>query len=243
MDSIDELLAHSQEQLREIEGIYQRSLAEKDPGQNLRARIKGFLENERSSLDYLAVRITAAYGSKNASNVYYPLAPAPTEFDRLIDKNMPGVRLSKPEIGEALKQYQPYTRSWLGKLNRLTRENKHNDLSAQTRTSRARREVRGSGGVVSWDPRSVRFGGSRIEFGPGGGISFGPGGGIEFGQSGVYIMGEQVDPVTQRTPSTIDVIYVDWLFSDLNVSVLGTLREFATEVPKAINEIRQIARV
>jgi len=56
-------------------------------------------------------------------------------------------------------------------------------------------------------------------------------------------MGEQVDPVTQRTPSTIDVIYVDWLFSDLNVSVLGTLREFATEVPKAINEIRQIARV
>jgi len=56
-------------------------------------------------------------------------------------------------------------------------------------------------------------------------------------------MGDPVDPVTQRTANTIDVTYVDWLFSELNVSVLATLREFASEVPKAVSAIRHIARV
>lgn len=211
-DSIDLLLDRANAQMQEIEGIYQSTLNAQQPA-TLPVMIKNVVENYRSALDYLAVRITGAHG-KPGGMVYYPLAPESAAFDGVMDSKMPGVRAARPDIAAVIAKYQPYNTTWVRPLNQLARENKHNSLSPQERRETVRKEVGGPRDGVSWDPSSVKFG------------------------EGVYINGERVDPRSQQTRSTVTIRYVDWLFSDLGRSVLGTLKEFGMRVPEAVGEIR-----
>jgi hypothetical protein len=197
--------------------LYSDTLRAKEVSGKLRTKIKNVLENQRSALEYLAARMTDAYG-KRKGNIYYPLAQSEPEFDAAIDSTMPKVRDTRQDIADEIKKHQPYNTPELKELSALTRENKHNRLTPQTKTESVRREVRGpTGGGVSWDPGSVEFG------------------------SGVVIMGEPVDPVTQRTASTREITYVDWRFEELNLSVLETLRGIQSVVREAITAIRQVA--
>lgn len=218
MDEITALLDEADEQLTYIAATYQDSLNQhKLPGL-LKVKIKNCIENQRSALDYLGRMVTERYG--NGEFRYYPLAQHPDEFAATMDKNLPGVTAARPDIGEAFERWQPYGQPWLRTLNQLARGNKHNTFTPQTRRAEPRREVRRGGGVaVSWDPGGVKFG------------------------SGVSIMDEPVDPATQRTPSTVDVIYVAWFFDDPNVSVIPTLRDFQSKVRALVADIGHVANL
>lgn len=211
-DDISTLIEEAEDIIDQIEGIYEQSLTTHAP-ERVKAKVKTVVEHYRSALDYLAVAITTAYGKQTKGVVYYPFARDDAMFEREIDQKMPGVRISRQDIADEIRSVQPYNRDWLRTLNKLARHNKHNTLTPQARTEDVRRE---SGGV-SWTPEGVTFG------------------------DGVFINGERVDPITQRTPSTREVTYVDWLFEDLQLSVLGTLRTIRSELPQAVAAIRHVA--
>jgi hypothetical protein len=216
VEEITALLDEADEQLTYIEAAYQDSLDQhKLPGL-LKVKIKNCIENQRSALDYLGRLVTERHG-KGAFR-FYPLAQDPNEFASLMDRNLPGVASARPDIRDVFARWQPYSEPWLRTLNQLARTNKHNTFSAQTRNEEHRREVRKAGGVVSW----------------GQGVRFGP---------GVSIMGETVDPATQRTPSTVDVIYVAWFFDDPNVSVMPTLREFQSKLRDLVDDVGHVANL
>jgi len=70
---------------------------------------------------------------------------------------------------------------------------------------------------------------------------------VRFG-SGVSIGGVPVDPRTQRPishPSQVvtEIVYVDWRFTDPNVSVLPTLEKIAVLVRQAVEDVRREAQL
>ena len=220
MDDIDAMLDVAAAQLAELQANYKKSLTSKDITSAMRVQIKNIVENQRSALEHYAYAATEAYGKAGARS-YYPIAIADGDFLALFNQQMPGVAANRPDIRDSVRLYQPYQNgyAWLAHLNTLSNENKHRRLSPQTKVEEQRREVHGTGGSVSWTPGNVTFGG------------------------GVFINGEPVDPVTQRTASTIDVTYVDWLFTDVGVSVLGLLSEIQDKLPGALTDLCKTANL
>ena len=175
-DSIDALLAEGLLQVQAVDRIYDESLEKKEPAP-VGVKIKNIVENYRSSLDYLAVRITNAYGKPAKGFVYYPLAQTEKSFSLEMSDKMPGVAEGRQDIADAVKKFQPYNCPWLKTLNKLARQNKHNELTPQTRTDRRLRQAV----VTSWDPDRVVFDETGIQFAPGGELVLGR---IDFKEGG-----------------------------------------------------------
>jgi hypothetical protein len=211
VDDVDALLDLADEQLAAIRETYDESLHEKQIPKLLPARIKNVLENQRSSLDYLATEIRSRYSGKSGIP-YYPMAQQPSEFDPQFEAQLPGIALSHRSIRDTVERYQPYNQPWLLSLSKLTRENKHRRLTPQQRQERHMIRHESAAGVVEWDPS---------------GVVFGP---------GVFIGGEPVNPATQRPLGAVDVIYVDWLFTETGESVIGLLTEIQLGVRAAVQE-------
>jgi hypothetical protein len=223
LDDCRAVLDLAQDQLDQIGKIYEESLREKKVTPRLQAIIKNILENQRSALDYVAHAVTEKHG-KPGMKTYWPYSTDRSKFVSFIDSNMPGVRSARPDIADEIAKYQPTEPGYdcLGYLAELNNENKHRKLTPQTRTEHHRREVHGpDGGKVSWDPNMVTFGG-------------GPGGRVE-------MFGQAVNPATQRTVDTIDVIYVGWLFSDLDLPVRETLQQIQAAVDPITKHVCHVA--
>lgn len=217
MKNVNALLDAIDEEFAEIEQMYNASLRAKEVPDRLQTRIKSLIEHGRSVLDYLANGITETYGTPS-DRTYYPYPQTEAEFPKRIDRDMAGVRAARPDVADAIKKYQAYSTPWIKHLNYLARENKHRILSPQERRVNVRREVRGPGGsTVSWDPAYVTFG------------------------AGAWIMGQPVDVASQRTPATMEVTYVDWLFADLGLSALEVLREIKDQIRPMADDIRHVA--
>jgi hypothetical protein len=213
------LVDEAERQLTKLRAEYEACLQLHEIRPRMRVLIKNILENERSALDHLARLLVDEYG-KDSDVVYYPLAWEEATFGAVMDSKMPGVASALREVAEVIAKFQPYRIDckWLANLCNLVNENKHERLSAQTRQQQHRREVHGTGGtVVSWDPGAVTFGG-------------GPG-------TEILINGEVVNPATQRTANTIDVVYVAWQFDELQQPVLAVLTEIQENLPVAVSEI------
>src|SRR3954447_9221556 len=140
-DDVEALLALADEQMAGIEELYGESLAEKQVSSRLQALIKNVIENYRSALDYVANAAAEKYAKPG--RVYWPYAPAPSDFPRHFDKNFPGLRNARPEIAAAWERCQPYQTGydWLGALFELAKDNKHRALSPQKRVEQRRREA------------------------------------------------------------------------------------------------------
>jgi hypothetical protein len=220
LKDVESVLDLAAEQMDEIESIYQETLAEQEVSGRLQALIKGVIEHNRSVLDYVANAVAEKHGPASAK-VYWPYATTPEKFDNYFDKNLPGVRASRPELVTAWKTYQPYESGfeWIGYLIELAKGNKHRVLTPQTKTETVRMEVHGPGGSVSWDPSGVTF------------------------SAGVQIMGQPMNPVTQRTPNTVRMVYVDWRFADPDVSALATLRDIQTGMRPMLHELCRLANL
>jgi hypothetical protein len=242
---VDVIIRKLPEQLTTIRAAYERDLASKEMSDDLLHDTARLIEDCQRALDWTATDIDKTHGPGKDRSPYFPLQADPTKFAAAITKDFSTVPVG---VVDAMERHQPYQpgKADLAHLHELTRVNKHQDFTPQTR--KETREVTvadPSGGSVSYND-GVRFGTNSISFGPGGGISFGPGGAIGFGPGGVSAQGIRIDPSTQRpvpnrTHKVTDTIYVGWNFVKPAVPVLPTLESLSQLVSEAVKDIRHEA--
>lgn len=225
-DDVRALLDRAQRDLNKLEADYTASLSARMISPDLRIDIKNICGNLRSILDYLAgdVREKCCPTANPNARFYFPVFPARTDFEGQTRTCYPGLETARPDVWHYLESVQPYHAAyeWLGQLNQINNENKHDNLVQQTRTEAPRVTVTTpGGGMVSWDPRAVRFG------------------------SGVFIGGVPVDPRTQMPvphPSITvqQVIWVDFRFKDPDVSAIGLLKEGVKGIGEISTELETL---
>ena len=202
---IEALITRSREKLIELRKAYDQSLQEKSIRADLLVDIKNIFENLRSCLDYMANELSERYcaGTKKPDRLYFPIRSSTQDFAKVMARDFPGLLSACKQAYDLLESIQPYRDPWLGHFNSLNNENKHQNLSEQTRTESRHVSVSGPGGGVSWGP-GVTFGG------------------------GVSVMGVPIDPRTQlpvpnNQVQTTITVWVDFLFTEINQSVLPFL--------------------
>lgn len=218
MSNIDDLLNDIDEGLREMEGIYQRDLTAKQESPDLLRVVRRIIADERSVLDFVAHAVAEKYGHPK-DRAYFPITTSAPDFPKLLDGNITALTMNHPQIAAAFERHQPYRagKDALQYLPALSRENKHQKFSAQTRQETRRIQS----GAVGWNPDQVKFG------------------------SGVSVSGNPINPQTQRpAPGTYtETIFVDWEFVDPPVPVRSTLSEIARIAHEATADIRHEARL
>jgi hypothetical protein len=114
----------------------------------LKVKIKNFLENCRSPLDYAANYLFDSYCRANYSEkelkrmkVYFPIVKeaqgrdAQRDFEKWIKVSFKGLKEANEDVVNVLENCQFYkTDPWLSNLTFLTNENKHRNLTKQNRT-------------------------------------------------------------------------------------------------------------
>jgi hypothetical protein len=101
---------------------------------------------------------------KKKVKVYFPIAVSEEMLQSILGRaRMQEMKKDDPEVYDLIKSYQPFVdinkNRWLGLLSEYTVQGKHIQLVPQTKVVHERITVKGnSGAVVSWNPKSVRFG-------------------------------------------------------------------------------------
>lgn len=218
--------------LDEVEELIQESIQHEDVIPYLKVKIKNFLENCRSPLDYAANFIFIAYCKSNykgealkrRGRVYFPIIPkrlGKSSFYKQINEDWKGLRETNPKIVPILEDCQHFsTVPWLINLTYLINENKHRNLTKQ------RKEEKG-----------VHVHNMIL---PGGNIfnnvqSFGNGG------HDIVINGVPFDSSTAQSHPHVNnynaTFYVEFFFTDLNTSVIPTLKEIYVGTKRLINDL------
>lgn len=226
---IDALLAEADGQITAVSAMYESSLQKKDVPLPLQAKITGAVVTQRSALEYLATAITERYG-KQGRRTYYPYCPDPTKWVGRFEAGMPGVAASCPDIRDAIERHQlfPSKPQWLDHLVKLKNQNHHRQFSPQTRDETRWIEMHTpGGGGVGFTP-----------FQPGkGGVAFG--GQVSMG--GVPVDPRTLVPLGGGPKPYTETIYVDWLFTEVGLSVRGVLNEIQAGVRVAVDDVCHVA--
>ena len=249
LDNARALVDAAKTALPEIEQLYQQSLASRRVEPLLPVKIKNYLENLRSALDYVGREILVRFCSQAKGNLGgFPVIRREEDFAARVNGTLPGLLESRPDIYRTLESYQPYAspeNQWLGDFNRLSQENKHAQFSPQTcLEQQGTRLTDDQGRSISWS-EGVRYGaGGTVEFPPGGKLVLGQGSSLRFGLDGVEVLGRRVDSTTQ-TPITAPgdklehVAWVDFRFDAIGESALPFLRTSAQKVCAIVEELSQ----
>ena len=257
IDDIAALLDDADEQISAAAALHDQAFADTNARRRFKTRIKNVLENQRSSLDYLAVAITKQYGSPTGL-IYYPLAHADAGFQSEMDGKMPGVASAEPTIAATIRKYQPYQpgMEWLRHLNRLTREQKHNRLSTQLvrQGYQCRVTEKATGAYVQWHGMTFAPGqfisdvGFSIELFSGPHRPPDAPALIELSGPYARVFGVPIDPATQR-PIPSSALHVQsgqieqWCFATPHQSVMNALTGFQACVRSVVTDIAQSARL
>lgn len=132
--SIQSLLKYSHKQCKQIESLYNISLTKKIIDSELQPLIKNYLENLKSCLDYCAHDIYEKITQNgNSTKLYFPIKSTRAEFETIIKKDFTSLNLVSAKIFDILEEVQPYNKGgqWLEEFNKLTNDNKHQDLTPQ----------------------------------------------------------------------------------------------------------------
>ena len=232
LDDIDAVLGVAGELLQEIQTEYDRSLSSKTVSPKLSVYIKNYLENLRSPLDYLASEICEKILSQTkAHKAYFPISCENTKaFAVHIDRNLPGLDTLHPSLYVVLEELQPYSSlgcKALPKLSKLVNENKHNQLSPQTRTERRGLTINfPSGARISMGPGASISGGGVISSG-GGWIS--PAGGTISGDTPARAGGGGVAQTVTR--------WVSFTFTETGDNVISLLKACRKDVGHILDRV------
>ena len=211
LDQATALVQDAKTRFSQLKAEYEKSLHDREIRVQLQVAIKGILDGLRSALDYVAYDLYERFGDRSQNaKVYFPIAAKgarQNDFRSLAGKNIPGLPDRRPDLVDLLESFQGFASAenqWLPDLATLSIENKHTNLTPQTRTEDERITVRSSGGAVSWNPNLVKFG------------------------SGVSVLGAPIDPNTQLPVAgpqhTVRrEIWVDFWFATTGQSVLPFL--------------------
>lgn len=234
MDQVRAVLREVEKQLVAIRTLYEADLELQRVSPTLRAKIKGFLGNQRSALDQLAQGVAAAHGA-GGTHTHYPFAGDATAFEPSIDKNMPGVRERRPDVAAAIARHQPFTAPALAKLRDLLNDESQQRLAPETR-ERPKDIDTPAAPAAAAEPAEP----NPAPAGPP------PGAGGIMLSGGLFINGVEFDPITlqrqqeaQRRESP--VICVDWRFGGSDTSALSTLEAINAAVAAAVGEVSATA--
>ncbi|MCP1124553.1 hypothetical protein NKR74_14780 [Bacillus sp. 3103sda1] len=228
------MLQDSKQLLNEINQSYEKYLSEEYIPRELQNKIRNFLNNIESALDYAAFDIFSRFCIKNVpqeklstyeKRINFPLRHSKKEFDKYIDTWFLGLRTERPDIVFSFEKHQPFMSggsNWLTRFNFLVNNNKHRKLSKQKRTES--REVRLVGqhgsNIVMIDCQMDSIG-------------------ID-GQSIRFDQRTQLPINAQSLKSAEATIWVDFIFQDIQQSVLATLDYIYDGATYVINDLEQI---
>ena len=143
-DDIKDLLKHEEDRLINIKNVYDLSLKDETIPPTLRIDIKNCMENLRSVLDYIAKDINEAIITPNRkkNNLpppkknHFPYGQDKQDFEGSMKKNLPDLKIIRPDIYSLIEDMQPHAcgDKWLLNFCQILNDNKHNFLSEQTRT-------------------------------------------------------------------------------------------------------------
>lgn len=230
---IDTLITQIQSQYAEIESLYNASLQEKEIKPELKVKVKNYLENARSILDYCAHDI-ADVCSITSKDIYFPIVAKDkdkTSFDGSIGRNLPDLESKNKKVFDYLESIQPYyaNYAWLADFATVTSDNKHSQLTPQTR--------------IETPLLSIEHQGTGIRLLGGASISVGQGASISLG--GATIMeGQTISPNSQQIYGDPRLkvkkeIWVDFLLN-ATISALPLLKKIHDEIPKMIDQVYKL---
>lgn len=232
-----ELINNSKETLEEIKTAYNDSLHEREVKSKLLIKIKNFMENIRSALDFTAHELFDKYGisSGNVGNIYFPYAWEELDLNGFrtknrIEKCIPGLISNRSDIAAKIESYQHFSNPenwWLPKFMDLNNENKHQRLTPQTRKEMKQLKIKSSDGNVS------------ISLGSNASISLGGGASLKIGDT-IIPEGQTFDvnnpPATYGGTKEI-ITWVSFEFSDNNQPVIPLLEASLNGAEKIIVEL------
>lgn len=170
-----ELVEHCKLILKKIEDAYDQSLNDKEIKTTLLIEIKNFMENLRSALDYTARGIFIKYGncSNPAPNIYFPYARKTlnkAEFRniRIVEKAIPGITSSRPDIVTKIESYQHFEsprNNWLPIFMELNNENKHQHLTPQEKKEKKKLKLSSNGRTMTLSGKMSMSKGAQMKMG------------------------------------------------------------------------------
>lgn len=236
IEDAKELITESKETFKEIKEAYEESLHDRTVKPKLLIKIKNFMENLRSALEFTAHDLFDKYGSSTASDpyIYFPyawsgLSLADFQTKNIIERFIPGLNASRPDIAGKLEDYQWFANTnneWLPKFMDLNNENKHQRLTPQTRKETKELRIQtGNVGMRLSGGASIKISGNAT---------------IRMGNS--IIRGNQ--RISPNNPARIEgdakqevITWVSFHFTDNNEPVIPLLEAALNGVEKIINEL------
>ena len=231
---VKSILDRTEELLNDLELEYNECLSSKMVSERAINITHEVLEKLRNALDQSMRKFWEKIISpllsdkeREKAQVYFPIRDKGLDsFHRCLSNGkIQDLNTIHPQMYTFLLDLQPFKSSrnkWLSDLREIANKGKHINLIPQTRIETRRVNVSGSsGGSVSWDPSSVRFG------------------------SGVRIIGAPVNPNTQRivpTPGTTEQIqiWVTFLLEGFNLNALGFCKESYEKVRDILEKMYKL---
>ncbi|PFR91298.1 hypothetical protein [Priestia megaterium] len=227
------LLENSNELLGTIEDFYQKSVDQKEASIVLLVKIKHFLENINSALDYAAFVVfnnyCVPYVTSNIEDherqVYFPSKHSSKKFNQYIKNVFPELENQNSEIVDIFKAQQPFINdsSWFTDLKKLANTNKHKFLTKQVREQHTHIDslrLAGGGGI------------SGVTL-----ITEGETTPIVVNNTPLDFSGKKRNPLVTHLDAEVEV---DFLFKDLRKSVVSTLSTIQKEATLVINDIDKL---
>lgn len=224
------LLRKIDEHLDEVRDHYEEDLASKELSDELVYAIRAVIQDCQSALDWTAAAVKKQCGGKGKWKPYFPLVSELKAFPAAMEKQIPGLIESHPDVAKAFRRHQPYRRgkAELGYLHKLARVEKHEDFTPQTKKETRRIDVSGPGSSVSFTPWDGEQG---MQVAPG----------AKMWMNGVEVDPQTFQPLGGGPKPYTETIYVDWRFVDPAVPVLPTLEALGRLVASAVKDVRRVA--
>ena len=235
--NVKKLLSYvEKKQFMELKKSYEQSLEDKHISDDLEILVKNIMENLSSILDYIAhdiyeTIITPNRKKDKKKKIYFPRGVDKKNFDSMIQNNLRDLKILSPErdlkilsldIYSLIESLSPHACGdrWLCDFYQILIENKHEDLSPQTSTSRKTYSVGPEG-----NPSVIEAPAGEIKAPPG-----------EITINGIPISFD-VMGIPKETPGLqIEVItWVSFVFKDMSIEVYPFLM-------KAFHQIREISK-
>ena len=225
--SVKKLLSNVEKKLMELKKSYEQSLEDKHISDDLEILVKNIMENLSSILDYIAHDIYETIITPNRKKgkdqrIYFPRGKNKKNFDSMKQNFLPNLEILSPDIYSLIESLSPHACGdrWLCDFYQILIENKHEDLSPQTSTSRKTYSVGPEG-----NPSVIEAPAGEIKAPPG-----------EITINGIPISFD-VMGIPKETPGLqIEVItWVSFVFKDTSIEVYPFLM-------KAFHQIREISK-
>ncbi|MCY9026537.1 hypothetical protein MOF32_27015 [Priestia megaterium] len=221
------LISNSEEMLQTIEDFYSKSLREKEISIVLQLKIKHFLEDIKSALDYAAFYIYKRYSKEfitakpedHERSVCFPVHFSEKRFNTVMENIFINLNQANNEIIETFKSVQPFVKSesWYTIFNQLVNKNKHRYLTPQTKNQTTY--------INNLKAGPIEMVGCTV---------VGPSLNVSVDGNVFNLIDEKPNGLVEHIDA---VTWVDFQFTELNLSVIPTLREILHESTSLIKKL------